>query len=486
MTDNSIARRLANAVPIACVGLVVFAVGCRLRLLLAGQSFWYDEAYLLRNIQVKGFADLLGPTLNQQAAPPFFLWLLRLLHDAFGVAEWAMRLPAAVAGVLAVVIMVPLAARVVGRPGSLWAVAFAAFAFQALLHSNEVKPYSIDLLTTELILLAGAGYFGAETQRRGPLVALLLLAAFAPWVSYPAAFSLGGVGVAWVVRAIRTSDRGTRLGLAAYIVIGFVSCSLLWYFAARHQRSTELLAYWWDGFVDRSGPWQAVVSVVTILRKMGDYATTGMGIPMLVLVPVGWVVLARRAPLMVVALVSSLVLALAASVARAYPLGDRLTLFAAPLFWLPTAAAFGALVPRLTGRWGVVMLMVILAVTLVDLGRVIPLVGRGAYGSEFREAFQHVRSGWRDGDRIWQPYPEVYEVYHGPGWDGFGPLTPNDRVVGESAGRRLWLVSPLDGALEGHTPLATLEMRLVEAGREKTDERRFRGLVVRLYEPRPR
>ena len=80
-----------------CVALVILSIGCRVRLSWVSQSFWYDESYLLLNIQSKNYSELIGRLDHQQAAPPIFLWTLRVLYLRFGLSEWALRLPAAIA-----------------------------------------------------------------------------------------------------------------------------------------------------------------------------------------------------------------------------------------------------------------------------------------------------------------------------------------------------------------------------------------------------
>src|SRR5579875_505344 len=134
--------------------LLALGIAARIRQYAACPSFWYDEAYLLLNVYHKSFVELLGPLGDNQAAPPLFLWLLRGLYHFGGGSEWWMRLPALAASLAGLLVMIPLARRVAGPRGRLWAVAFCTFGHHAALHANEVKPYALDFLMTELILLA--------------------------------------------------------------------------------------------------------------------------------------------------------------------------------------------------------------------------------------------------------------------------------------------------------------------------------------------
>src|SRR5436305_15045795 len=108
--------------------------------------------------------------------------------------------------------------------------------------------------------------------------------------------------------------------------------------------------------------------------------------------------------------------------------------------------------------------------------------GQGTGGPEFREAYQYFHAHRQAGDLVWQSFPEVYEVYHGTGWAGFDASVPYDQVVREACGHRLWLITPPDGAVAGHTPLARLHQCLTQASWVQRGEQYFRGLRVLSYE----
>src|SRR5579875_2836697 len=134
--------------------LWALGIALRIRQYAACPSYWYDEAYVLLNIFRKSFAALLGPLHENQAAPLLFLWLLRGLYQLAGGGERWMRLPALAASVAGLFVMAALARRIAGRRGKWWAVAFCVFGHHAIAHANEVKPYALDFLMTELVLLA--------------------------------------------------------------------------------------------------------------------------------------------------------------------------------------------------------------------------------------------------------------------------------------------------------------------------------------------
>src|SRR5262249_47214419 len=129
---------------------------------LGRHSYWYDEACLLLNVLERSYAGLLEPLAHNQAAPPLFVIMLRVLANLFGMSEWVMRLPAFLAGLAALGVMIPLARRVVGGPGSVWAVGLCAASYRAVYHGCEVKPYDGDVLVTILILLTTMVMLGTD------------------------------------------------------------------------------------------------------------------------------------------------------------------------------------------------------------------------------------------------------------------------------------------------------------------------------------
>src|SRR5579872_1675779 len=191
---------------LVAVLLVLLGASVRFRHYFAAPSYWYDEAYLLLNVFTKDCGQLAGPLDHDQTGPPVFLWSLRLLYRAFGSSECVMRLPAFVASLLAVAVMIPLARRVVFGTGWVWAVGWCALCLHGVNHGIEVKPYAWDLLATLLLMWAAAWYFVDAGSRRAPFLILVALAAIAPWCSLPSVFGLGGVSAALFVDACRRRD----------------------------------------------------------------------------------------------------------------------------------------------------------------------------------------------------------------------------------------------------------------------------------------
>src|SRR5437764_8663444 len=86
--DDTAADRRAHR--LAMLTWWVIAAGAALRAyhFFAGASMWGDEVALMRNVMRFGAASLPFRTLDAdpqiQAAPPLYLWCLKLLYTLFG------------------------------------------------------------------------------------------------------------------------------------------------------------------------------------------------------------------------------------------------------------------------------------------------------------------------------------------------------------------------------------------------------------------
>jgi hypothetical protein len=459
--------------------LLVIGAAARLRHYASCPSYWYDEAYLLLNVFRKSFLDLLGPLRDDQAAPPLFLWALRGLYLLCGGGERWMRLPAAAAGVAGLFVLVPLARRFAGRRGLPWAVALGALCHHAVAHGCEVKPYALDFLLTELVLLAAAGCLRPAWRPPAP-VALCALAALAPWASFPSVFVLGAAGLALLAEALRRR-RPALLGLGVAVgVLLLLSCLLLWQLSARHQATAGLRQFWQASFLDVSSPRAALAGAARCVYEVGHYGTREVGLPLALLALAGAAALGRRAPASVVLLVGPLALALTASALRLYPLGGRLLFFLVPCLWLLAARGVAALSRRLPARLApaaVALPAVLLAPEALSVAQTFVAATPRA---QFREAFAHVRRRRAAGDALWVSHPQVYEVYHGTP-PPLGAYSPAEDVERRARAGRLWLVCTVTGD-RGALTAPGVVARVAAAG-VLLERRRFKGVEVALYAP---
>jgi hypothetical protein len=469
-------------VPWLAVLTLAIGVAARVRYHAACPSYWYDEAYLLLNVFRRSCLELLGPLADDQAAPPMFLWCLRGLYRIAGGGEWAMRLPALAAGLLSLVVLVPLARRAVGRRGWLWAVACGALCPHAIAHCCEVKPYTLDVLVTEVVLLVGLSASAKPQAARGPAVVYSVLGVvvvLAPWLSFPAVFVGQSACLALLAEGLRRRRRG--LFFCWMLVQGafLLSCLALWLIVVRHHPTDGLHRFWEASFIDLSSPGHTLSWLMHCLVEAGNYASRDVGLVVIVLAVLGSVSLGRRAPSRAVLLAGPFALGLAGCALRVYPLGGRLLLFLAPSLWLLAGrglVVLGRLLPRTIVASRPALSVVLLVPASVWVGRNLAEVTPRA---QFREAFQHVHRYRAEGDVLCVSHPQVYEVYHGRTPELSAYSTPEE-VARTARHRRLWLVAAVGAR-------GTTAPHLVECIQAQPtlvlQRRRFRGLEVVLFAP---
>lgn len=313
----------------------------------ANHTIWYDEAVLLVNVMGKDFAGLLGPLHHEVAAPPLFVWLLKLIHLAGGDQPYLWRLPPFLFSVGGLLVTVPLARRVFPPHLAAFAVAMVAMSDNHLWLGCCVKPYAGDTLVTTALLLYLVGTTHWPVTKR-----LLVLAAVTPVLfafSYTATLGVGAVLLALAPAAWKERPRGwTAWAIAAAVAAATVA--VLYFGPIKAQRVPRLVEEWTErgyfpNFADPlSLPWWLLKN----LTGACQYTYLPSGFVFGLLAPVGgWALWKSGKREVVIACGGLFALALVAAAVKAYPLGQhRLSQFLAPAVLLLGVAGVGEVV-----RW---------------------------------------------------------------------------------------------------------------------------------------
>ncbi len=128
---------------------LVVAVGGRLRFRnLGAESLWLDEAATW--LQSRGdLVHLLTSTANENY-PPLHNLLVLISIRLFGEAEWALRLPSALAGTLNIIAIYGLGTLLGGRVAGLFAALFLALSGFHIWYSQEARMYAVLALAATL------------------------------------------------------------------------------------------------------------------------------------------------------------------------------------------------------------------------------------------------------------------------------------------------------------------------------------------------
>src|SRR5687768_3095817 len=139
--------------PLIAAGACV-ALGGLLRFYnLGAHGFWYDEIATAQVLRFGTPAETIGWVQEWGDHTPLaylVTWVLRGL----GGEEWALRLPYAVAGVLAIAALYALARALLPLRAALLAALLMATAPFAVYYSQEARPYAFIILFTTLQMLA--------------------------------------------------------------------------------------------------------------------------------------------------------------------------------------------------------------------------------------------------------------------------------------------------------------------------------------------
>jgi uncharacterized membrane protein len=233
------------------IGAVVFGVLCRVSQYAARTSLWHDEAFVALNVIQKSYAGLLGPLDWQEAAPPGFLWLEKLVVESLGRSEYALRLVPLLAGVTGLVCFALLARQACSSAaGACWAVVLMAASDKLIAQANETKQFTLDLLCT--VLLA---QLALRTWHQRRTIAALLawgaVGACSVWLSFASSFVFAGTSLVLAPRALHTWHWPER---TAYVVANVMVLAALALLLAsiQAQLSGGLLSFWTPSFPDTS------------------------------------------------------------------------------------------------------------------------------------------------------------------------------------------------------------------------------------------
>jgi len=200
------ARTARFAVPI----LIAVAFALRIFTYLRNPAMSNDEASLALNLMHRSYGDVFGRLDFNQAAPPGFLVLQKLVIDAFGASPYSLRLIPLLASLAACLLFYSIVARVACRWAALAALALFAISGPLVSYAATNKQYSIDVaIVLALYTITLWSWNQPGGQRAILLASAGVIAAFA---SHAAVFvlaavcALAGAAFAWpLLRGLRVS-----------------------------------------------------------------------------------------------------------------------------------------------------------------------------------------------------------------------------------------------------------------------------------------
>lgn len=308
-----------------------------------GFPFWGDEAYLNTNYFCRDTFELMLPLEYAQVAPIGFLWIQKWIFNTFGGGEYALRAVPLLAGILALLMFSRLAWGMLLPRGAAIAIGFFAGAYYLVRHSVESKQYATDLFMAVALLAVGAFWLERVRSRDRALLAAVV-AVFGIWLSLPAVFVAGGIGLVAGLRVLIEREWRALGWCAGYGLAILVSFLLLYVLVIKEQSAaatgTWLEYYWRESFPPRDVLGFLKWLVVVHTGRMGAYPFGGAnwgsaGTAVLALFGAFWLI--RSGRWMAVALLATpAMLGIVAALLHKYPYGGslRVTIYMAPAYCL--------------------------------------------------------------------------------------------------------------------------------------------------------
>ena len=291
--------------------LLIVAVGALLRFYnLDLKSLWYDEALTYDLVQ-GSLAETFLRNTTENSAPPFFPLLLALVTGA-NATETALRLPAVIAGILAIPALWVLARQYLPGPLALVPPLLVAIAPTQIEFSQQVREYSLSFTVSVLLILAYQRFLDVPSARRALGLALLL--AFGLLIQYGLGLLAAGLGLVACVDLWFRPERRTHLRrwflaqLPGGLVVGFLALTtlpgqraamapgLVTYLADRHWDGTAaglytLLASPRADFVNFAFPSRLMLALTAVGVLLWLFDRTRWRVAGFLLVPVALTVL---------------------------------------------------------------------------------------------------------------------------------------------------------------------------------------------------
>jgi hypothetical protein len=308
---------------IAVISMIVAGVAARIGIYLRDLPVNHDEGLLYLALQRWTPEKWLTPLPFEQTAAPLYLGILHILSAAGPRTEYALRLVALVASLLALPIFY-LSVRVL-RPGSVALIATALLALHSglIIYAGFFKQYEMDVLATALVFGLAALI---KNEYPGPATwwIVLFTGCVSLLVSQPAIITL----VCMLVWAFLLPDR--RSARRQIVFCGFVWIALEGILYAKLYAAVAASPYmrlfWADSYI-HLGDIRSWWKVAQVLFQDG----LGSTVPGLALTLLGIaVLLVRREKSSFILAAAPILSAISLAVLRLYPVAPRLWMFLSP------------------------------------------------------------------------------------------------------------------------------------------------------------
>ncbi len=304
---------------------------------LYNRSLWFDEAHLALfiNAPIREIYQTLG---YDQSAPLGFIVLAKLIVGLFGNSEYVLRSIPLVSCFLAIFLLYKLLTKYIAQEFIFLGLFQLVTSIIVVRYATEFKQYSSDMAVALFLLTWGSSFLGQKLIFFRALK-LGFVGASILWFSFPAIFSLGGIGLALCAQFWRNKSRNEMRNLLVIFCFWILSFVILYMVSSRQIEQTAqdsvLASYWRPTFMPF--PPHTIHEVFwfiqnCLIKEVFVYAV-GLRPPAggIIVCIIGGCSIFKKDKQLFILLCAPFLLALIASGFHRYPIIARSVLFYAPI-----------------------------------------------------------------------------------------------------------------------------------------------------------
>ena len=207
------------------------------------RGMWLDEILMLEGILDAGYADLVKPLDNGQMAPLLYVLIIKLISSVFGSYDMILRILPLSTIFLSTILLYRIGKKIlVDKTLILFAIALFLLNPMIIYYSSEMKPYSMDILASLLLLYCTQRV--VDTSDNWWKFTLIGFALF--YVSFIPVIILPAAGLLLFIISYKAAKEVKKRALVSFgtWVIAFISYFLLF---LRNNGNQNVMYKYWEG-----------------------------------------------------------------------------------------------------------------------------------------------------------------------------------------------------------------------------------------------
>lgn len=333
-------REIANKCWYVAVWIIIgIGILLRMALYLQDRNLIIDDANIVRNVQERGFLELVLPLSYESYAPPVFLWAEKLVSLFWNYGERAMTFYPLVCGIGALFVFRSIMRRYISDFALMLPMALMSWTYLLIKYSVMVKQYMPDAFIA-LLLIHFALRRDIFTMPRKKFVLFWAIAGTVSiWASMPAVFMLTGVGFYYACICIKAKKWDFARPLALLAAIWIAQFGIYYWFILKSQIQSDYLQNYHHEYFLYALPanseewdhnWQRIKEILNNTAGFSQYSMYTA----IAFICLGLINMIRKNVGLMLLIAGPVFLTLFAAALKQFSLIDRLILFILPLLTL--------------------------------------------------------------------------------------------------------------------------------------------------------